>query len=145
MTRTALVPYTSMQMFNLVNDIEQYPLFLPWCPQARIIHRHENEIQATLHFAKGPIGKSFTTVNRLLPHNRVEMRLVQGPFRHLEGAWEFQTLEKGSQITLNISFEFNSRLLSMTLGPLFNQIAGTMVESFTRRAHQVYAHLMERT
>lgn len=143
--RTALVPYSSTQMFDLVNNIEQYPLFLPWCPKATIIHRIENEVQATLHFSKGIIGKSFTTVNRLYPYQRIEMRLVQGPFRFLEGVWEFQnSLDgKGSQITLNISFEFSNALLSLTLGPLFNHIASTLVESFTKRAHQMYAHLIE--
>lgn len=143
--RTAFVPYSSFLMYDLVNNIEQYPLFLPWCPKASIIYRTENELQATLHFSKGVISKSFTTVNRLFPYQRIEMKLVQGPFRFLEGVWEFQnSLDgKGSQITLNISFEFNNALLSLTLGPLFNHIASTLVESFAKRAHQMYAHLIE--
>lgn len=140
-TQSAFVPYSCAEMFDLVNDIEQYPLFLPWCPSAEIVHRADDEIKATLYFAKGALGKSFTTLNRLLPHQRVEMRLVEGPFRHLQGAWEFQPAseKKGSHITFNLSFEFNNKLLALSLGPIFHHIANTMVEAFTQRAHQLYA------
>jgi ribosome-associated toxin RatA of RatAB toxin-antitoxin module len=138
--RSAFVPFSSEQMFDLVNNIEQYPEFLPWCPNTEVISRSQEEIKATVHFAKGALAKSFTTVNRLLPHARVEMRLLKGPFRHLEGLWEFQNIEnQGSRVTLNLSFEFNNKLLAFALGPLFHQMASTMVESFSKRAHQVYA------
>lgn len=138
-TRSAFVPFTCAQMYELVNDIEQYPQFLPWCPNTEVISRSLEEIQATVHFAKGALAKSFTTVNRLLPNERVEMRLLHGPFRHLEGLWQFQTIaDQGSRVTLNLSFEFSNKLLSFALGPLFHQMASSMVESFTKRAHQVY-------
>lgn len=138
-TRSAFVPFTSAQMYELVNDIEQYPQFLPWCPNTQVLSRTLEEIQATVHFAKGALAKSFTTVNRLLPNERVEMRLLHGPFRHLEGLWQFQNVgDQGSKVTLNLSFEFSNKLLAFAIGPLFHQMASTMVESFTKRAHQIY-------
>ncbi|MFI4938380.1 MAG: type II toxin-antitoxin system RatA family toxin [Candidatus Berkiellales bacterium] len=137
----ASVPFSCAQMFELVNDIEQYPHFLPWCPDAKVQKRTQDEIEATVHFAKGIIGKSFTTLNKLLPHQRVEMRLLKGPFRYLEGTWHFESLaEKGSRITLNLSFEFNSKLLTITVGPIFHHIASTLVQAFTARAHQIYSN-----
>lgn len=138
--RSAFVPFSCAQMYDLVNDIEQYPQFLPWCPNTEILSRTSEEIQATVHFAKGALAKSFTTINRLLPHKRVEMRLLQGPFRHLEGLWQFESIaDQGSRVTLNLSFEFNNKLLAFALGPFFHQMASGMVESFTKRAHQLYA------
>lgn len=138
--RSAFVPFTTAQMYDLVNDIEQYPQFLPWCPNAEVLSRTTEEIQATVHFAKGALAKSFTTVNRLLPHERVEMRLLKGPFRHLEGLWQFQSIaDQGSRVTLNLSFEFNNKLLAFALGPFFQQMTSSMVESFTKRAHHIYA------
>ncbi len=137
---STIVPFSTHQMYDLINDIEQYPHFLPWCPEAKILHRTDTEIKATVHFAQGVFGKSFTTINRLVEHQRVEMRLVEGPFSHLEGAWDFQTLEKeGSKITFRLAFEFKNSLLSMTVGPIFQKIANTMIQAFTDRAHQIYA------
>jgi len=137
--RSAIVPFSTSQMFDLVNDIEQYPQFLPWCPKAQILSRTLDEIEATVHFSQGGFQKSFTTVNRLLPHERVEMRLREGPFRYLEGQWQFETMGQGTQISLNLSFEFSHALLSMMIGPLFQKMAGNLVEAFTQRAHRVYA------
>ncbi len=138
--RSAFVPFTCAQMYDLVNDIEQYPQFLPWCPNTEILSRSEQEIKATIHFAKGALAKSFTTENRLTPNQRVEMRLLEGPFRQLEGVWQFESIAgQGSRVTLNLSFEFNNKLLAFALGPFFHQIAASMVESFTKRAQQIYA------
>lgn len=136
---SAIVPFSTSQMYDLVNDIEQYPAFLPWCPQATVLHRNEEEIKATLHFSQGILGKSFTTLNTLSPSKRVEMRLVEGPFQHLEGAWHFEAMEdKTSKITFNLSFEFNNKLLALTIGPLFQNMIGTMVQAFSDRARQIY-------
>lgn len=138
--RSALVPFSPTQMYELVNTIEDYPEFLPWCAGTQILSRSATEIQATVHVAKGIFHKSFTTTNRLLPNQRIEMRLVQGPFSHLEGTWEFIPTAQGTQVTLNLSFEFANRLATLTLGPLFQQIASSMVQAFTQRAYQVYVN-----
>lgn len=138
--RSAFVPFSPAQMFDLVNNIEQYPHFLPWCADSQVLSRSEQEIQATLHIAKGGFSKSFTTANRLIPNERVEMRLLEGPFSQFEGIWRFAPIaDQGSQVTLNLSFEFDNKLLAFTLGPLFHHIASTLVESFTQRADKVYA------
>lgn len=138
-SRSALVPYTPAQMFALVTDIESYPEFLPWCRSARILSRSEDEIKATLEIAKGGIHKSFTTRNRHQQNKMVAIHLVEGPFRQLEGFWRFDELgNKGSKISLDLEFDFSSRLLGMMVGPVFTQIADTLVDSFQQRARQVY-------
>lgn len=138
-TRSTIVPYTPQQMFDLVNDIENYPQFLPWCPQAEINRQETEGVEATLHFAKGPVRHAFTTRNRLTPHERVDMHLVKGPFRFLQGTWHFVEDPQGSKIAFEISFEWNHILLDLTMGPFFNHIIGSLIEAFTQRARVIYA------
>lgn len=134
-----MVPYTAQQMFDLVNDIENYPRFLPWCPEAKIEQEGVEGLQATLYFEKGPVRHAFTTRNQLTPHERVDMRLVKGPFRFLEGSWHFEAVPEGSKIAFELSFEWNHALLEMAIGPFFNQIIGSLIEAFTQRAKIIYA------
>jgi ribosome-associated toxin RatA of RatAB toxin-antitoxin module len=137
--RSALVPYSQAQMFDLVNDIESYPQFLPGCRSAAILSRDEDTIKATLELAKGAVRKSFTTCNRLQKNKMIEVRLVEGPFRHLEGFWRFDALESGvTRVSLHLEFEFSNRLVGLAIGPVFNQIASTLVDSFVRRAREVH-------
>lgn len=137
--KSALVPYRAEQMYALVDAIPAYPQFLPWCRAAREIMRSETEVEASLEIAHSGIHKSFTTRNRLQPGRRIEMRLVEGPFRKLHGVWTFEPLgEAGSRVSLELDFEFSSTLLKMTFGPLFNKIASTLVDAFIQRARQVY-------
>ena len=138
--RSALVPFSQHQMFTLVNDIEQYPRFLPWCQLAQVLSKTEKEIKATLHFTKAGIANSFTTVNEVSPAQSVKMRLVEGPFRHLEGQWHFEEIaDKGCKITFELSFEFANLFLSATLSPFFKNLSMTMLQAFTQRAHALYA------
>lgn len=138
-SRSALVPYTNVQMYDLVNDIKSYPDFLPWCRNSRIISEDEDEIRAELELVKGALHKTFATCNRLQHNKMIEMRLLEGPFKHLEGFWRFTSLnETSSKVSLDMAFEFQSRLLTMTVGPMFNQIANSLVDAFTERAKQVY-------
>ncbi len=137
--RAATVPYAPSQMFQLVNAIEDYPHFIPWCKSTRVLSRSEDEIQATLDFAQGAIHKSFTTLNRLQENKIIEIRLIHGPFRHLEGFWQFEPLaEGGCRVSLDLEFEFSSRLLSLAVGPFFQKATNMLVELFCKRAHQVY-------
>ena len=138
-SRSALVPYSAQAMYELVNDIETYPQFLPWCRSAIISSRSENEICATLEMAKGALKKSFTTRNRLYKNEKIEISLLNGPFRHLQGFWRFQALDESScKVSLHMEFEFSSRLLAITAGPIFSQISDSMVDAFCRRAEVVY-------
>ncbi|MDD3517940.1 MAG: type II toxin-antitoxin system RatA family toxin [Chromatiales bacterium] len=139
-SRSALVPYTPAEMYVLVNDIESYPGFLPGCSSAQVLSRSEDEIKATIELSKGAVRKSFTTRNRLLKDKMVEMRLVEGPFRHLEGFWRFDPAREGAgcRVGLDLQFEFSNRLVSLAIGPVFNQIANSLVDAFVRRAREVY-------
>ncbi len=139
MSKSALVPYTPAEMFVLVNDIEAYPQFLPWCKQARILSQDADEIRATLALSKGGVEKEFTTCNRHQINKMIEVRLVEGPFKHLEGFWRFDALgEHGCKVSMDMEFEFSSKLLGMVVGPVFSQVANTLVDSFHQRAVQVY-------
>lgn len=137
--REAEVPYTPAQMFVLVNDIESYPKFLPWCSNTEVHSRTEDEIRASLTLAWKGMQKSFTTLNRLQQDKMIELRLVDGPFHHLEGFWRFETHnETGCKICLDMEFEFAGKLISMMFGPVFSQIANSLVDAFSKRAHELY-------
>ena len=139
-SRSAIVPYSTEQMYVLVNDINSYPQFLPWCRETTILSQSPDEVTARVTISKGGLNKSFTTRNRLLPNKMIEMRLILGPLHHLEGFWRFQALgDSASKVSLDIDFEFSNRILSKTMGPLFNHITIILVDAFTKRAQQVYA------
>lgn len=137
--KSAIVPYSAAQMFDLVNDIESYSQFVPYCVNSRVVERNVDEIHASLTFAGAGISKSFSTLNRLQPHKMVEMRLVNGPFKSLEGFWSFETMEEQiCRVSLNLEFELAAGVLKMVFGPVFNQVASLLVDSFHKRAEQVY-------
>ena len=138
--KSALVKFSAQQMFDLVNDIESYPKFLPWCRGSRIIKRDENVIEAELSIAKGGFHKNFSTRNTLEFGQKMTVELLDGPFLHLTGEWNFLPLrDDASKITLDLQFELSGKLASLAFGAVFNQICNTMVSSFTQRAKEVYA------
>ena len=138
-SRNALVPYAASEMYALVDDIESYPQFLPWCKNAKILSRNDDEVRASIELARGGIQRAFTTCNRLQPGKMIEMRLVEGPFHHLDGFWRFDALTgQACKVSLDMDFEFSNRILSMTIGPVFGQIVNSLVDSFCRRAVAVY-------
>ena len=137
--RTALVPYSAAEMFALVDDINSYPQFLDWCRSAEELKRSTDEVTARLELARGSFHKSFTTRNRMQQDKMIEMRLVEGPFRLLEGFWRFEVLgERACKVLFDLEFEFSSRLVGMAASPAFSQIANTMVDAFCRRASEIY-------
>jgi ribosome-associated toxin RatA of RatAB toxin-antitoxin module len=137
--KSALVPYSAEQMYTLVDDIPAYPEFLPWCSSSKEINRGENEVKASLDIAHSGVHKSFTTRNRLEINKTIEMQLVEGPFKRLHGIWRFEPLgDAGSKVMLDLEFEFSSKLLGMTFGPLFSKIASSLVDAFIQRAQKVY-------
>jgi len=139
-SRHAIVPYTPEQMFRLVDDVEAYPAFLPWCAAAKEISREGDVVTGCVELAKGGIHKAFTTRNLLTPPQRIEMSLVEGPFRHLHLHWLFQPLKGGEacKVMLELDYEFSSRLVSMAIGPVFNTVANSLVDAFVERARKVY-------
>ncbi len=137
--KSALVPYGAEQMYKLVDDIPAYPQFLPWCGAAEEISRNEDEVQASLDISHSGVHKSFTTRNHLQPGKSIEMQLVEGPFKYLNGVWRFEALgDAGSKVGLDLEFEFSSKLLGMTFGPIFSKIAGSLVDAFIQRAQKIY-------
>lgn len=138
--REALVPYTAAQMYDLVNDVPSYPIFLPWCSSAQVEFANDEEMRATVAISKGGLNKSFTTHNRIQRNKMVEMRLVEGPFKQLEGFWRFDPLagDAGCKVSFDIDFEFSNTLVKLAFGAVFNQIANTLVDSFCQRAGVVY-------
>jgi len=138
-SRSALVPYSTEQMFALVDDIKAYPDFLPWCRSAEEIQRSDDAVEASIEIAKGAINKTFTTRNHMQNHLQIEMELVEGPFEHLHGFWRFEALKPDAcKVSLEMDFEFANRLVGMAVGPVFNQVANTLVDSFVERAREVY-------
>lgn len=137
--RNALVPFTTHQMFELVNSIEEYPRFLPWCRSSEIMSRTEKEVEAKLEIAWSGMHKSFTTRNILEPYERMEMKLVKGPFRQLEGIWTFTPLgEHGCKVNLDLEFEFAGSMMDVMFQPIFNHIANSLVDAFCKRAVELY-------
>ncbi|NKC13633.1 MAG: ubiquinone-binding protein [Gammaproteobacteria bacterium] len=137
--RSNLVQFSQSQMFALVADVSAYQYFLPWCRRSVVHESNECSMRASLEVAKGPFSKRFTTLNKLTPNRCIDIELVEGPFRSLDGRWMFH--ERGGHacfISLNLNFEFVSRIVAATFGPVFNEIAGTMVNAFSRRAWQLY-------
>ena len=138
-SRSELVPYTAVEIYDLVNDIERYPAFIPWCTSGEIISTSEDTTRARLTFAKGGMEKSFVTANRHQRGKMIDIRLVEGPFQRLEGYWRFHGVgESASKVTLDMEFEFSNRLVAYAFGKVFTQVANTLVDSFARRAREVY-------
>ena len=133
--RSALVEHAAREMFDLVEDIESYPKFLPWCLDATVHERSAAATRATLTVGMRGLRQSFTTHNENHPGEAIAMRLVRGPFRHFSAAWRFTPLSpQASRIEFSLEYEFASRALAKLLEPLFEHIADTMVDAFTRRA-----------
>jgi ribosome-associated toxin RatA of RatAB toxin-antitoxin module len=137
--RSALLPYSAAQVFDLVGDIERYPDFLPWCSAAQIVSNGDREVVAELTIMKGRISETFTTRNVLTYPNSIELQLVKGPFKRLAGMWRFTGLAAlGSKVELELDFEMSGSLIQKTLGIIFAHAAGTMVDAFCTRARAVY-------
>ncbi|MEJ2141792.1 MAG: type II toxin-antitoxin system RatA family toxin [Gammaproteobacteria bacterium] len=139
--KSALVPYSAEQMYALVDDIPAYPEFLPWCQSAEELHRSDTEVEGSLFISHSGLKKSFTTRNTLDKPGSITMQLVEGPFKHLKGVWQFQALgEEGCKVTLDMDFEFSSKIMGMTFGPIFSHMANSLVDAFVQRAQQCYGN-----
>jgi ribosome-associated toxin RatA of RatAB toxin-antitoxin module len=137
--RSALLPYPAQALFDMVNDVASYPQFLPWCSASEVLSATATEMRASMTVAKGGFSQRFITHNQLVPGERIEMLLEEGPFRKLHGIWEFKVLnETASKISLDLTFDYAGPLVKLTLGPLFNHAANTLVDAFCTRARQLY-------
>ena len=137
--REAIVPYTPQEMFALVNAVEDYYQFLPWCSASSRQQNAEDEVIASVTISKGALRKTFITRNFLHIPKMIEMSLVDGPFRHLHGFWRFEPMGgQGCKISLDLEFQFTNKLVEFAVGSVFTTVAGEMVRSFQKRAEQVY-------
>lgn len=138
--KSALVPFSAEQMYKLVDDVPAYQDFLPWCGGSQEVSREDGVVVASVTIAKGAVNKTFTTRNTSEDIQKIQVELVDGPFKELSGYWAFTELkENACKVSLELDYEFSSRLLGMIVGPVFNQIANAMVDSFVDRAREVYA------
>ncbi len=138
--RSAIVEHSAAELYALVEDIESYPRFLPWCLEAQVHERTPEGTRATLTAGVKGIRQSFTTQNENRLGEAIDMHLVKGPFRRFEAGWTFKALSaEACRIDFTLEYEFSSRMLAKVLEPLFDRIADTMVTAFAKRADQVYA------
>lgn len=138
--RSALVRFTPQQMYDLVNDVESYPEFLPGCAETKLLESSDEHMKASLKISKGGFSKWFTTRNELTAPSQIIIHLVDGPFKQLEGHWDFEAVgDDACRVTLQMEFSFNSFLMEKTFGMVFSQIATNFVNVFTERAKVVYS------
>ncbi len=136
--RSALVMHPAAHLSELVNDVDRYQEFLPWCGGARVLSRDESGYTASVDIAFKGLKRSFTTRNTMVDDQRMEMVLVDGPFSDLSGTWTFKAISpEASRISLSLSFGFSNRVVEAAVGPVFRLIADSMVESFCRRADEL--------
>ena len=137
--KSVLIWFSAQEMYNLVTDVASYPQFLPWCEQASIIEHHEHGVTAEIGMSLGGFKKAFTTHNTHIEGREVKIALVKGPFKALHGLWQFHPLgsERACRIELQLNYDFES-MFGALVGPVFDKIAGTLVDAFVKRAELVY-------
>jgi ribosome-associated toxin RatA of RatAB toxin-antitoxin module len=139
--KTVFVAYSAAQMFALVEKVEDYPQFLPWCGEVDVVQRNDIALKATLSINYHGIKQRFTTENKNQPPHLMEMNLVDGPFKHLHGRWSFTELRADAcKIEFHLQYEFSSKILEHLIGPVFSKIANGFVDSFCARADKVYGN-----
>jgi ribosome-associated toxin RatA of RatAB toxin-antitoxin module len=140
--RSVLIWYSAEEMFRLVTDVAAYPKFLPWCDRATVVEQDERGMRAEIGIAFGGIRQSFTTRNEHVAGRKVSMRLVDGPFSNLDGQWSFNPVgdagQRACKVELDLNYGFRNAALAAVVGPVFDRIAGSLVDAFVKRAEQVY-------
>jgi len=137
--KSAIVPYRAREMFDLVDDVDAYAEFLPWCSRSEVLNRSDDTVEATLELHKGGVSRAFTTRNSRVPGESIDLDLLGGPFRHLQGGWRFEPLgDDGCKILLELEFEFESRVVDLMLGAFFEETCNSLVDAFIGRAEAIY-------
>jgi ribosome-associated toxin RatA of RatAB toxin-antitoxin module len=143
-SKSVLIWYHPKEMYALVTDVASYPQFLPWCDHARVLDEDDAGMTAEVGIAIGGVRQTFTTRNTHTAPEAVDMKLVKGPFSRLDGHWRFIALSDGSEracrVELNLNYGFDNATLGKLVGPVFDRIAGSLVDAFVKRAGQVYGN-----
>lgn len=133
------VNYTPVEMYDLVNDVQAYPAYLPLCREVKLLASTPASLRATITLAKGKIKLAFTTDNSMEAGKTITMKLVDGPFKRLHGVWRFEPLETGGcEASFRLDFEFSSTLLGMAFGGFFKEVVESLVDAFCREAARKY-------
>jgi len=134
-----LVPYSAERMFELVENVDDYPEFLPWCPASQARPLPDGSVEATIQIAFHGVRTRFTTRNVSIHPREIKITLVDGPFRTLSGHWHFLELAPDScKVTLNLQYQFAAGLLGRLIAPVFDSVAGSLIDAFARRAESLY-------
>ena len=137
--KSVFLGYSAEQMFALVDRVEDYPQFLPWCGGVEVRQRQDNKLVATLSINYHGVGQKFTTENTNTPPTAMKMALIEGPFKQLDGSWVFKPLRADAcKVDFELHYEFSNKLLEQLIGPVFSMIANSFVDSFCKRAEAVY-------
>lgn len=137
--KTAIVPYQPSAIFALVTDIPNYPKYLPWCKRAEIQSQSGNEVIGAVYIEYLKIRTHFITKNINTAPTKIEMTLVDGPFKHLSGTWEFTPLgPNGCKISFNLKYQFSNHLLEKLIGPVFGYISKNIMDHFIQEANKRY-------
>lgn len=137
--KSVLLSYSAAQMFALVDKVEDYPAFLPWCGGVEVRERAQDRLVAAITIDYRGVRQRFTTQNTHVPPNLMRMTLVEGPFSQLDGEWRFTPLrDDACKVEFNLNYEFSSKLLEKLIGPVFSSVADSFVESFRKRAQIIY-------
>lgn len=137
--KSVLVPYGDAEMFDLVDAVDRYPEFLPWCGGVQVLAVREDGKTARIDIDYHGVKAHFTTDNVNRRPEAIVVTLRDGPFRHLHGEWRFRSLEaQACKIEFELAYEFSTRLLDAVIGPVFNHISSTFIDAFVRRAGSVY-------
>jgi len=137
--RSAIVPFTPAQMFDLVNDVDRYREFLPWCSASSVKQSSATQRIASLSIERGMLRSKFTTRNHLRPHSEILMELIDGPFRSLAGQWRFDPIgAQGARVSFRIEFEFRNPVTALAFNSVFESLCGTIVDAFAARAREIY-------
>jgi len=137
--KTVLVGYSMEQMFDLVERVEDYPKYLPWCGGTEVLRHGDGGVVATVHIDYHGLKQSFTTENIYQPKKSISMKLKEGPFSRLEGSWLFIPLnESACKIEFKLFYQFSSSLLEKLISPVFGYIANSFVDAFVKRAEETY-------
>ena len=139
-SRSALVMYSAEEMYDLINDVNSYPSFVPDCSDSKILNQNDTTMTASLLVAKGGLQKWFTTQNTLIKNESVKLTLVDGPFKYLTGEWRLSSLsDNACKISFELDYEFSNKVLALAFGRVFSHLTNNIVQAFTLRAKEVYA------
>lgn len=140
--KTVLLTHSAAQMYALVTDVASYPQFMPWCNEGEVLETHDDGVTARLGMALVGFSHHFVTRNVMAVDRSLDMSLVDGPFSHLEGRWDFLDLgtpeDPACKVVFKLTYDFSSAMLARVVGPVFDKIAASLVDAFVQRADELY-------